>query len=64
MEDNRSLNIDAIAKYAANLPEVETVQILRLKPLPGIDFICGQIKSNNLERIVLAAGSLRDNARR
>jgi len=53
-EDNSSLNIDAIAKYAANLPEVETVQILRLKPLPGINFICEQIKSNNLERIVLA----------
>ncbi len=53
-EDSRSLNIDAIAKYSANLPDVETVQILRLKPLPGINFICEQIKTNNLERIVLA----------
>ncbi len=53
-EDSRSLNIDTIAKYSANLPNVETVQILRLKPLPGIDFICEQIRSNDLERIVLA----------
>lgn len=54
VQDNMNLNIDAIAKYSANLPDVETVQILRPKPLPGIDFICGQIKSNKLERIVLA----------
>jgi len=53
-QDNMNLNIDSIAKYSANLPEVETVQILRPKPLPGIDFIRGQIKSNRLERIVLA----------
>src|SRR4030042_3545448 len=53
-EDNRNLNIDSIAKYSANLPEVETVQILRLKPLPEVKFISEQIKSNNLERIVLA----------
>ena len=37
--DNRNLNIDAIAKYSANLPEVETVQILRLKPLPDVKFL-------------------------
>lgn len=53
-QDNRNLNIDAIAKYSANLPEVETVQILRLKPLPDVKFISDQIRSNNLERIVLA----------
>ncbi len=53
-QDNMNLNIDSIAKYSANLPDVETVQILRPRPLPGIDFICEQIKSNNLERIVLA----------
>jgi heterodisulfide reductase subunit A len=53
-DDNRNLNIDAIAKYSANLPEVETVQILRLKPLPEISFICNQIKTNNLGRIVIA----------
>src|SRR4030042_3753445 len=53
-EDNRNLNIDSIAKYSANLPEVETVQILRLKPLPEVKFIYEQIRSNNLGRIVIA----------
>ena len=43
--DNRNLNIDSIAKYSANLPEVETVQILRLKPLPDLKFITEQINS-------------------
>lgn len=53
-QDNRNLNIDAIAKYSANLPEVETVQILKLKPLPDVKFICEQIRSNKLTRIVIA----------
>ncbi len=53
-QDNRNLNIDSIAKYSANLPEVETVQILRLKPLPDVRFLCEQIRSNKLERIVIA----------
>jgi heterodisulfide reductase subunit A len=48
------LNIDAIAKYSANLPDVETVQILGLKPHPDVNILAGQIKSNNLERIVIA----------
>ena len=54
MEDNRNLNIDAIAKYTANLPAVETVQILGLKPHPDVNILCEQIKSSNLERIVIA----------
>lgn len=53
-DDIRDLNIDAIAKYAANLPEVETVRILRVKPLPDVRFICDQITANNLERVVIA----------
>jgi len=53
-DDNRSLNIDAIAKYSANLPEVETVQILRTKPLPVLDFLCDQIRTLRLDRIVIA----------
>ncbi len=52
-DDNRSLNIDAIAKYSANLPDVETVQILRLKPLPSLIFLSDQIKTHNLDRIVI-----------
>jgi heterodisulfide reductase subunit A len=54
MEDSRNLNIDAIAKYSANLPEVETVQILGVKPHPEVKILCEQIKSNNLGRIVIA----------
>src|SRR4030042_6410613 len=54
MDDSRNLNIDAIAKYTANLPEVETVQILGLKPHPEVNILCEQIQSNNLERLVIA----------
>ncbi len=54
MEDSKNLNIDAIAKYSANLPEVETVQILGLKPHLKLEILCEQIKSNNLGRIVIA----------
>jgi len=54
LEDDRNLNIEAIAKYSANLPEVETIQILRSKHQPEVNFICEQIKSNNLGRIVIA----------
>lgn len=53
-QENRNLNIDAIAKYAANLPEVETVQILRLKPMPDASQLCEVIKSHKIDRIVLA----------
>jgi heterodisulfide reductase subunit A len=52
--DNMKLNIDAIAKYSANLPEVETVQILRLKPLPDVRFLSDQITKYNLGRVVIA----------
>lgn len=52
--DNRNLNIDAIAKYSANLPDVETVQILRLKPLPDLVFLREQITTHKLGRIVIA----------
>ena len=54
MNDIDSLNIDAIAKYSANLPDVETVQILGLKPHPDVEILAGQIRSKNLERIVIA----------
>ncbi len=53
-DDNRNLNIDAIAKYSANLPDVETVQILRIKPPPDVQFLREQISAQKLERIVIA----------
>ena len=54
MEENRNLNTDAIAKYSANLPDVETVQILALRRPPEVKILCEQIKSGKLERIVIA----------
>jgi heterodisulfide reductase subunit A len=54
MEDNRNLNIDAIAKYSANLPDVETVQILGLRHTPSAKILSEQIRSGKLERIVIA----------
>jgi len=53
-DKNTGLNFEAIAKYSANLPEVETVQILRFGQLPELKILTEQIKVNNLERIVLA----------
>jgi len=54
VEDGKSLNIDKIAKYAANLPGVETVQILGMKPRLNAQTLCDLIKNNQLERIVIA----------
>jgi heterodisulfide reductase subunit A-like polyferredoxin len=53
-DGSRNFNTDAIAKYSANLPDVETVQIMRPDSRPDVKFICEQIRSNNLERIVIA----------
>ncbi|MGD0340239.1 MAG: CoB--CoM heterodisulfide reductase iron-sulfur subunit A family protein [Bacteroidales bacterium] len=54
LDETTNLNTEAIAKYTANLPEVETVQILKPRHQPEIDFICEQIRSNNLDRVVIA----------
>jgi heterodisulfide reductase subunit A2 len=54
MEENRNLNIEAIAKYSANLPKVEIVQILKLRHPPEVKALCEMIKSDKLERIVIA----------
>jgi heterodisulfide reductase subunit A len=53
-ENSTNLNIDAIAKYSANLPEVETVQIMGFEPHPDVQVICNLIAFNNLQRIVIA----------
>ena len=53
-EDDRNLNIDAIAKYSANLPDVEVVQVFGPGQRPEITIICDLVHSNNLDRIVIA----------
>ena len=54
LEDNKDLNYEAIAKYSANLPDVELVQVIKPHQKPDINFIYDKIRDNNLERIVIA----------
>jgi len=54
IEKNTDLNIDSIAKYAANLPNVEIVEVLGTKPSPDLKAICETIRINSLGRIVIA----------
>lgn len=54
IEVNADLNLDSIAKYAANLPNVDTVQILGIKPQLDVKILSELIKTNNLGRIVIA----------
>jgi len=53
-DDQWDSKIDAIAKYSANLPEVETVQNMGVNPRLNIENLSEQIKSRNLERVVIA----------
>ncbi len=52
--ENRELNIDAIAKYSANLPNVETVVILKPDSSLKAAELSERIKFSSLERIVIA----------
>ncbi|MFA5814037.1 MAG: CoB--CoM heterodisulfide reductase iron-sulfur subunit A family protein [Bacteroidales bacterium] len=54
VEDGKNLNIDAIAKYAANLPGVEIVQNLGVKPHLKASLLADLILTNSLTRIVIA----------
>ena len=54
VNDQIQTNIDAIAKYSANLPEVETVQNLGVKPKISIKNLTENLKSNHLDRVVIA----------
>ena len=54
VDDQQQTDVDAIAKYSANLPEVELVQDLGIKPNISIENLAQNIKSNNLERVVIA----------
>ena len=54
IDNGLKINIDSVAKYAANLQEVEIVQILGVKPRINIDQLAETIKVNQLNRIVIA----------
>ncbi len=54
VDDQSKIDIDAIAKYALNLPEVESVQNLGINPEIDVIKLSDSIKSRNLERIVVA----------
>jgi heterodisulfide reductase subunit A len=55
VETGKSLNIDALAKYAANLPGVELVQTIGINAGLDAESISKIIKHNNLERVVIAS---------
>ncbi|MBM3404851.1 MAG: CoB--CoM heterodisulfide reductase iron-sulfur subunit A family protein [Bacteroidetes bacterium] len=54
VEDGKNLNIDAIAKYSANLTGVEIVQIMGFRPHLDVNTLRELILTNNLDRIVVA----------
>lgn len=54
VEEKKYLNVDAVAKYAANLPGVESVQILGIKPDLDAGILAVMIKTNKIDRIVIA----------
>ncbi len=54
VEENNRLNIAAVAKYAANLPNVEVVREMGVHPRLDARDLATQIQADNLERIVIA----------
>ena len=54
LDDQWNTDIDAIAKYSANLPDVETVQNLGVLPLLDYKTLSEKISSKNLDRVVIA----------
>jgi heterodisulfide reductase subunit A len=54
LDNQWNTDIDAIAKYSANLPDVETVQNLGVMPLLDYETLSEKITSGNLERVVIA----------
>lgn len=54
VEQNDGLNLDAIAKYASNLPGVENVRILGIKPRLDASSLAETLKTGRIERVVIA----------
>jgi heterodisulfide reductase subunit A len=56
-QKENDINPQKIADYAANLPTVERVQILEGDQLPASELLADDIRTNQLDRIVLAGNS-------
>ncbi len=54
VDENKSINTDAVAKYASNLQGVELVRILGLRPKLEAESLCEVIRTKSLERIIIA----------
>jgi heterodisulfide reductase subunit A len=53
-EKTNGLNLDAIAKYASNLPGVETVEVLGIQPRLDPQLLTESLKHERIERVVIA----------
>ncbi len=54
VDEEINLNIDAVAKYSANLPEVELVRILGINPRLNPMDLCLELKEKRIQRVVIA----------
>ncbi len=54
VEQMDGLNLDAVAKYASNLPEVETVETLGVQPRLDPQLLAESLKRSRIERVVIA----------
>jgi heterodisulfide reductase subunit A len=54
LDDTWPTDVDAVAKYSANLPDVQTVKNFGIRPNLYIEDLIKLIKKNELERIVIA----------
>ena len=51
---DKNLNIDAVAKYSANLPGVELVKVLGIRPRLNSMELCKELKDNHIQRVIIA----------
>jgi len=54
VENEDALNIDAVAKYASNLPGVENVEALGVRPRLNPQSLAEALKRGRIERVVIA----------
>ena len=54
VEKTEGLNLDAVAKYASNLPGVETVELLGIQPRLDPQKLAESLKQLRIERVVIA----------